>query len=150
MPKKSGILRPLTLLSFRDLIVYQSIINIIADRMKPEQDIHAYEQAFGAVYAGQDSEFFFRPWKKGYEAYTNTVKSAFNRGNNYVADFDLVSCYELIDHNLLCSCIESRVKYGGPQILDSSGASICYGPPPFIPSRIPVRWTSPGVRYASD
>ena len=43
-----------------------------------------------------------------------------------------------------------RDPYSGPQILDSSGASICYGPPPFIPSRIPARWTSPGVRYASD
>ena len=30
-PKKSGILRPLTLLSLRDLIVYQALANCVAD-----------------------------------------------------------------------------------------------------------------------
>src|SRR4051812_48050470 len=36
-PKKSGILRPLTLLSLRDLIVYQAMVNRIAVSFEGEQ-----------------------------------------------------------------------------------------------------------------
>src|SRR5438094_937810 len=35
-PKKSGVLRPLTLLPFRDLLVYQAIVNYVAAKMKKE------------------------------------------------------------------------------------------------------------------
>jgi hypothetical protein len=109
-PKASGILRPLTLLSFRDLVVYQAIVNVIADKMKPEQDQYANTKCFGAIYAGPGSDFFFASWKKGYRAFTDAITGSFGKGNVYVADFDIVSCYELIDHNLLCSCLEKRVK----------------------------------------
>jgi hypothetical protein len=37
-PNKSGILRPLTFLSFRDRIIYQAIAHLVADRMTPVQD----------------------------------------------------------------------------------------------------------------
>ena len=114
-PKKSGILRPLTLLTFRDLIVYQAIVNVIADKMLPVQKAFASSKAFGAIYAGSNSKFFFRSWKKGYMEYTKFATSAFKKGNTHIADFDLVSCYELIDHNLLCSRIEPRVK--NPELL---------------------------------
>jgi hypothetical protein len=116
LPKKSGILRPLTLLSFTDLIVYQAIANVVADKMKAVQESHALVNSFGAIYAGSDSQFFFRSWKRGYKKFTTAIESAFNRGNTYVAEFDIVSCYELIDHNLLCAEIEDRVK--SPELLN--------------------------------
>ena len=37
LPKKSGILRPLTLLAFQDLLLYQAILNVIASQMEAEQ-----------------------------------------------------------------------------------------------------------------
>ena len=40
-PKKSLILRPLTLLSVTDLVVYQAIANVIAARFFEEQQRHA-------------------------------------------------------------------------------------------------------------
>lgn len=109
-PKPSGILRPVTLLSFRDLVVYQAIVNVIADRMKGEQGQYAHKKCFGAIYAGAGSDFFFQSWKKGHRRFTDEIAGAFKKGNVYVADFDIVSCYELIDHNLLCECIVKRVK----------------------------------------
>lgn len=110
LPKKSGILRPLTLLQFRDLIVYQAIVNVIADQMESLQQQYAYTKCYGAIYAGPGSPFFFRSWKKGYQEYNEKIDKHFHKGNVYVADFDLVSCYELIDHNLLISCISKKVK----------------------------------------
>src|SRR3954468_21243748 len=35
IPKKSGILRPYTLLSVEDQIVYQALINVVAEKLAP-------------------------------------------------------------------------------------------------------------------
>lgn len=110
IPKKSGILRPLTLLSFRDLIVYQAIVNVVAQKMQRVQQEYVDTKSFGCIFAGPKSPFFFRSWKKGYRRYSEAVNAAYHRGNCFVADFDLVSCYELIDHNLLVSCIQRYLR----------------------------------------
>jgi len=109
-PKKSGVLRPLTLLTFRDLIVYQAIVNVIASKLRTEQRKYAYTRCFGAILAGESDHFFFRSWKRSYRAYNRKVKESFEKGNVYVAHFDLVSYYELIDHGILRSCIASHIK----------------------------------------
>lgn len=110
LPKKSGILRPISLLSLHDLIVYQAIVNVIADKFKEEQNKYALKKNFGCIYAGENSPFFFRSWKVCYAAYNKAMTKAFKAGNVYVADFDLVSFYDLIDHNLLRNCLNKKVK----------------------------------------
>lgn len=115
-PKKSGILRPLRLLTLQDQIVYQAIANVIAIAFKPEQDKHAGKRCFGALVNSKNSPFFYRGWKHSYRAFDRAVAKAFNTGNNYVADFDLVSFYELIDHKLLREVLEHRFKK--PEVLD--------------------------------
>jgi hypothetical protein len=109
-PKRSGVLRPLTILSLQDLIVYQAIVNRIAAAFEADQQKHALTKSFGAIFAGTSSPFFYRSWKRSYRAYNRGISAAFKIGNDYIADFDLVSFYELIDHNLLKTCLEQRVK----------------------------------------
>ena len=109
-PKGSGSLRPLKLLCLQDLIVYQAIINIIANRFWVEQKKYASKLAFGAIFAGKQSDFFFRSWKVSYSQYAARIEKAFRAKNTYVADFDLVSFYDLIDHHRLRACIEEKVK----------------------------------------
>ena len=115
-PKKSGILRPLTLLSIKDLVVYQALMNYIAERFEPVQSKHSMKRSFGAVFAGRNSNFFFRSWKVCYAEYNKHLTLAFNAGKRNVADFDLVSFYELIDHHLLRSCLSKRVH--SSEVLD--------------------------------
>lgn len=115
-PKKSGILRPLRLLTLQDQIVYQAIANVIAVAFKTEQDKHAGKRCFGALVSGKNSLFFYQSWKRSYRAFDRAVTKAFNAGNNYVADFDLVSFYELIDHKLLRQVLDQRVK--NPEVLE--------------------------------
>ena len=110
LPKRSGILRPITLLSLRDLIVYQAMVNVIADKFEDEQSKYALKRSFGCIYAGKDSPFFFRSWKVCYAAYNKAMTKAFNKGNVYIADFDLASFYDLIDHNLLRNCLDEKVR----------------------------------------
>ncbi len=110
VPKESGILRPLALLSMRDLIVYQAIVNQVAVAFGKEQERHAFKRSFGAIWAGRDSPFFYRSWKVCYQSYNRAIADAFEQGRDFVADFDLVSFYELIDHSLLSDILKANVR----------------------------------------
>ncbi len=109
-PKKSGVLRPLRILNLQDQIVYQALANFIADAFRADQQKHALIRNFGAIAGDKASQFFYRSWKKCYRSFDRAIATAFNRGNDYVADFDLVSFYELIDHTLLRDVLSQRVK----------------------------------------
>jgi hypothetical protein len=76
-PKKSGILRPLRLLTLQDQIIYQAIANVIAVAFKPEQDKHAGKRCFGALVNDKNSLFFYRGWKRSYRAFDRAVAKAF-------------------------------------------------------------------------
>jgi Reverse transcriptase (RNA-dependent DNA polymerase) len=115
-PKKSGILRPLRLLALEDQIVYQAIINILANAFRHTQQAHAFRRVFGALVAAKNSPFFYRSWKRSHRKFESAIKTSFESGNSYVADFDLVSFYELIDHRLLRQLLERKVN--SPKMLD--------------------------------
>ncbi len=115
-PKVSRVLRPITLLSLNDQVVYQAIANMIADRYFPVLRPHYEVKAFGALYAGRSSKFFYRSWKRSYKTFNNVVKRAFLDGNDIMADFDLVSFFDLIDHKVLREILSVRVKSG--EVLD--------------------------------
>jgi hypothetical protein len=115
-PKKSGILRPITILSLRDQIVYQAILNVIAAKFESRQRRYAYRRCFGAIFAGTRSDFFYESWKRSYSQYNEAIKDAFEDSYHWVADFDLVSFYELIDHKLLGWILRKRVR--SPELLE--------------------------------
>ncbi len=115
-PKRSGILRPLTLLTLRDLIVYQAIANKVAACFEKDQQKYAFTKTFGAIFAGASSPFFYRSWKTSYWKYNKAITSAFNAGYDFVADFDLVSFYELIEHGLLAKRLRKWVR--SQQLID--------------------------------
>jgi hypothetical protein len=73
-------------------------------------------KAFGALYAGRNSKFFYRSWKNSYKTYNRAIKRAFLNGNEILADFDLVSFFDLIDHKVLRTVLAARVKSG--ELLD--------------------------------
>ncbi len=108
-PKKSGILRPIRLLSLQDQIVYQALTNVIAKAFYPLQKKFAFKRCFGAIFTGGSNPFFYHNWKSCFKKYENTIIKTFKEGKKYVADFDLVSFYELIDHNLLNRVLGAQV-----------------------------------------
>jgi len=58
LPKKSGILRPYTLLSIEDQILYQALTNIVAEKLYPKVKRGYLTTVFGHLYAGKRSLFF--------------------------------------------------------------------------------------------
>jgi hypothetical protein len=116
IPKPTRILRPITLLSLNDQVLYQAIANYIANRffksLRPQYGV----RAFGALYAGSQSPFFYRPWKKAYRQFNATIRSSYLAGNTILGDFDLVSFFDLIDHKILRKILEQKVTNG--EVLD--------------------------------
>lgn len=116
LPKESGILRPITILPLRDLVLYQAIMNYVALRMRPLQRKYALTKTFGAVLSERDKPTFYQDWRPSYRAYHSAIVRAFKAGNDHVADFDLVSFYELIDHTLLYRILGGHID--SKEVLD--------------------------------
>jgi len=102
MPKKSGILRPYTILTVEDQIVYQALANVIAERLAPRIRSRYLVQTFGHLYAGSSSVWFYRRWRDGYLAFNRSARKAVKNGLTYAASFDLTACYDSVDHAVLC------------------------------------------------
>jgi len=101
LPKASGGLRPYTLLTVRDQVVFQALMNIVAEQLYPKVKAGYYTKTFGHLYAGEDSPWFYKKWSEGYRKFNNTARTAFSDGKNFMASFDLVACYDSIDHKVL-------------------------------------------------
>ena len=100
-PKKSGIQRIYTFLAVEDQIVYQALVNIVADRLLPKVKARYHRENFGNLYAGSRSIFFYQDWKKCYKKFSSEINRVYNKGFVYSASFDLTACYDSIDHNVL-------------------------------------------------
>lgn len=101
VPKPSGVLRPITLLTVEDQIVYQACVNVIADCLKPLTKQRYRKRIFNHLYAGKRSKFFYLKWQDSYRMFGDTVRRLVNQGYVHAADFDLTSFYDSIDHNVL-------------------------------------------------
>lgn len=107
IPKASGILRPYSLLSVEDQIVYQAAVNLIAERLYPHASRHYFKQVFGHLYAGKTSVWFYRKWSDGYKAFNQGARQAYADGFVYMASFDLTACYDSLDHRVLRHFLEN-------------------------------------------
>jgi hypothetical protein len=100
-PKSSGILRPYSILTVEDQIVYQSMVNIIAERLHRRVKGRYLNEVFGHLYGGKTSAFFYRRWTNGYAKLNEACRKAFNDGHVHGASFDLTACYDSLDHGVL-------------------------------------------------
>lgn len=101
LPKKSGVLRPYSLLTVRDQIVYQAFANIIAESLVKKIGGDYYKKIFGHLYAGKENIWFYKKWSEGYSKFNKSAVKAFESGQVYGASFDLTACYDSIDHGVL-------------------------------------------------
>jgi hypothetical protein len=101
IPKPSGILRPITLLTVEDQIVYQSCVNLIADALKRKTGRRYDRRVFAHLYAGRSSAFFYKQWQSSYRRFARRIRDAYANGYEFIASFDLTSFYDSIDHHVL-------------------------------------------------
>jgi hypothetical protein len=101
IPKPSGILRPITLLTVDDQTVYQACVNLIADALKKKTSKRYEKRVFAHLYAGKSSQFFYKKWQNSYRKFGKSLRAAHANGYKHIADFDLTSFYDSIDHHVL-------------------------------------------------
>ena len=113
MPKSNGLNRMYTLLTVEDQIVYQAYANVIAEALsKMPQIKQRYKKSvFGNLYSGTGSSFFYQQWQESYKAYTKAIIRAYERGNKYIASFDLTACYDSINHQLLKDILKDKCRF---------------------------------------
>jgi hypothetical protein len=106
-PKKSGGLRPMSLISVKDQIVYQAIGNVVAEKLTKNKHYrkNTFSKVFGNIYAGPKSKQFYSYWKEGYEGFKSAIKKSHGAGNHYVADFDIAACFDTVDHKVLSTLL---------------------------------------------
>ncbi len=105
-PKPSGILRPYSLLTVQDQIVYQASVNLVAEKLFPKVKHRYYKQVFGHLYAGKTSVWFYRKWSEGYKQFNDAARKAYFDGLTFSASFDLTAYYDSIDHRVLRHFLE--------------------------------------------
>lgn len=101
IPKKSGILRPYTLLNINDQIVYLALISVIAEKLFKKAGKNYNKSVFGHLYAGKTSYYFYKRWSDGYVNFNHAINDAFTNGYKWTASFDLTAFYDSIDHKVL-------------------------------------------------
>jgi hypothetical protein len=102
LPKASGVLRTHSLLTVEDQVVYQAMVNIVADRLYPRVRERYFKEVFSHLYAGKSSLWFYKKWQSGYTAFNRAARQAFAEGFRFTANFDLTAFYDSVDHNVLC------------------------------------------------
>lgn len=100
-PKPSGVLRPITLLKVEDQIVYQAIVNLVAEELKKRTKTRYEKRVFAHLYAGKSSKFFNIKWQRSYRKFADRLRDCHSRGYDHIANFDLTSFYDSIDHHVL-------------------------------------------------
>ncbi|MFP1632333.1 reverse transcriptase domain-containing protein [Zhengella sp. ZM62] len=101
VPKPSGVLRPIALLKVEDQIVYQAIVNLIAEELKKRTKQRYEKRVFAHLYAGKSSNFFNIKWQRSYRKFADRLRDCHSRGYDHIANFDLASFYDSIDHHVL-------------------------------------------------
>lgn len=108
LPKHNNLVRPITILTTFDLIVYQAITNVIADKLYDKMSIYFNSSTFGNVFKTTHSEapeFFYERWKTQWRRFNNEIEQQYRNGFEYCVKFDIASFYDIIDHNILCQIL---------------------------------------------
>jgi hypothetical protein len=113
IPKKNDLVRPLSLLKFKDLLVYQAIINVISDSVYEAIAPYYNSYIFGNVYnTSNDTEenrkFFYKPWKQQWSKFEQKTKQYHEEGYCFLSEFDIASFFDTIDHYILENILEKE------------------------------------------
>jgi len=68
------------------------------------------KEVFGHLYAGKSSQWFYRKWQKGHQAFNDAARKAVDKGYRITASFDLTACYDSVDHGVLRHFLEKQFK----------------------------------------
>ncbi len=101
------------MLTFIDLLVYQALMNVIADNTFDIISPYYNNTIFGNIVNTSkanriDKKFFFKSWKKRWRRFNDVSKEHFTAGYKFLSEFDIASFFDTIDHNILCELLSNN------------------------------------------
>ena len=113
IPKKNNLVRPLSILTFRDLLVFQALTNVIAevayDKISTKYGIIIFGNIINISTSNRKNrQFFFKSWKKNWKNFAKKSKKYYSEGYKYLSEFDIASFFDTIDHNILSQILENE------------------------------------------
>ncbi|NWJ97429.1 MAG: hypothetical protein HXX20_16720 [Chloroflexi bacterium] len=109
IPKRAGTLRSFPVLSIQDRLVYQAIVNIVANNSKSSFEAIVGGYVFAHLLSDLNSEFMLRRWDGPtgqYRKFLKTFQEKWEGGDNrWLVHADIASYYDSIDHGLLRASI---------------------------------------------
>lgn len=113
IPKPNGLIRPITVLDFQDLLIYQALINIIAEAFYSDFQNYYNVNVFGNVYNKANNKkqeiFFYVKWQEQWGKFLNQTKYLVDEGYVHLSEFDMASFYDTIDHRVLAEFLLERI-----------------------------------------
>ncbi|MEM5777845.1 MAG: RNA-directed DNA polymerase, partial [Candidatus Aenigmatarchaeota archaeon] len=103
IPKSTGLHRSITFLYLDDLIVYQAMGNIIAEKFRNKRQEVEHICVFSNIFNNNKDKkiFLFEKWQEGYKKFIKKIKDYYKKGNLWVAHFDLAAYYDTISHEVI-------------------------------------------------
>lgn len=110
IPKKNYLTRPISLLNFIDLLVYQAIANVLLNEFAEGFAVDDNRRVFANIINKEESSkyFQFSNWKNQWKCYRQKIEKIYKEGFTWVADFDIASFYDLIDQEILLNLLRDR------------------------------------------
>ena len=102
IPKNNNLARPISLLYFIDLLVYQALCNIIEKYSIENRNIYLNHFSFANIPNKDGSERFqFQNWRYQWKLFNKKIIDNYKNGFCYIAEYDVASFYDTIDHAIL-------------------------------------------------
>jgi hypothetical protein len=113
LPKPNRLVRPISVLDFQDLLIYQALINVIAESFYDDFKKYYNKFLFGNVYNKTNDDkkkiFFYVKWQEQWGKFLAQTKLFYKQGYIYLAEFDIASFYDTIDHKVLADFLKEKV-----------------------------------------
>ncbi|MEO7840386.1 MAG: RNA-directed DNA polymerase [Anaerolineales bacterium] len=100
-PKQSQTLRPMAVLPIKDRVVFQAIVNTVAEFGRSTLSMVANRQSFANILRPPAVIQMFNPWQEQYSAFQAKYSELIDEGNSWVVETDIAAFYETIDHSKL-------------------------------------------------
>ena len=111
IPKKNNLARPVSLLYFTDLLIYQAICNVIMEATQKNYFAAFNNTTFANIPNSElstNKHFQFLPWSAQWKKFRSKIRSYYDTGYKWIAEFDIASFYDTINHSILKSILESN------------------------------------------
>lgn len=107
IPKKNNLARPISLLYFIDLLVYQALCNIIVKYTRDKRSSHFNNLTFANMPNRENDENFqFQNWRYQWKIFNKKIIDSYKQGYNFIAEYDIASFYDTIDHAILIAILK--------------------------------------------